>query len=61
MVDDEAFTWDYTGHFFHFKDEVTRVYFKLFLSGKECVNQIKNTKIILKESWHDRAVRMKRR
>ena len=43
--DGTLFTWDYAGHFFHFRDETTRKYFEPALGGERCVSQIKKTKI----------------
>lgn len=41
----DGFTWDYAGHFFHFKDERIKEYFRSFFKGEDCVEKSKNTKI----------------
>lgn len=48
-----GYIWDYAGHFFHFKNEKTRNFFRPVLANEKCVSQVKNTKIYYKEQYID--------
>ncbi len=42
------YTWDYAGHFYHFKTDEMKKFFIEKMKGEEIINQIKNTKIYYK-------------
>lgn len=50
----KSYTWDYAGHFFHFRNEETKKYFEPVVGeNDECVKQEKNTKIYYKNGYVD--------
>lgn len=49
----DGYTWDYAGHFFHFKNEESKKYFAKVLDDEQCVKQIKNTSILYKNKMID--------
>ena len=48
-----GYTWDFAGHFFHFKNEDTKAFFAPVLGNEQCIKQTKNTKIYIKEKYVD--------
>ena len=49
----DEYVWDYAGHFFHFKNEDSKNFFKPTLNNEKCVEQIKTTKIYFKNNYID--------
>ena len=49
----EGYTWDFAGHFFHFKNEESKKYFSTVLEGEKCYKHNKKTKIYYKGEMVD--------
>ena len=49
----DGYTWDFAGHFFHFKNEETKKFFEPALGDKKCIKQRKNTKIYIDGKYID--------
>lgn len=52
-IHQDGFTWDYSGHFFHFTDEKIKNYVFSRMEHQEIKKIIKNTKIYLKNRYID--------
>ena len=49
----DGFIWDYAGHFFHFKTEEMKQFFKDNMKNEKLIEQDKNTKIYYKGNLID--------
>ena len=49
----DGFTWDYSGHFFHFQNEEIKQYLLSEMQGQEILNVKKNTQILFKDNYID--------
>jgi len=49
----KGYTWDYAGHFFHFRNEESQKYFSKVLCDEQCIKQKKNTSILYKGEMID--------
>ncbi|MCD1630755.1 protoporphyrinogen/coproporphyrinogen oxidase [Marinobacter shengliensis] len=52
-ITQEGFTWDYSGHFFHFKNREIEEYLVSRMHGQEIRNVIKSSKIYWGGEWID--------
>jgi len=52
-IHQDGFTWDYSGHFFHFKNLGIQNEFSNLLSGSDMVYKTKKTKVYYKGSYID--------
>jgi protoporphyrinogen oxidase len=49
----DGFTWDYSGHFFHFRNKEIKDYLLDEMQGQEILNVIKNTQIYYQDNYID--------
>jgi|TARA_B110000503_G_scaffold142851_1_gene241264 protoporphyrinogen oxidase len=49
----DGFTWDYSGHFFHFRNKKIKEYLLTEMQGQEILNVEKNTQIFYKNQYID--------
>tara|TARA_B100000795_G_scaffold257225_1_gene230291 strand:- start:2170 stop:3411 length:1242 start_codon:yes stop_codon:yes gene_type:complete len=52
-IKQDGFTWDYSGHFFHFQNEIIKKYLLDGMKDQEILNVVKNTQIYYKGSYID--------
>jgi protoporphyrinogen oxidase len=52
-IKQDGFTWDYSGHFFHFQNKEIKEYILERMKGQEILNVAKNTQILYKDTYID--------
>lgn len=52
-IKQDGFTWDYSGHFFHFQNDEIKKYLLDEMKGQEILNVEKNTQIFYKNDYVD--------
>lgn len=52
-VKKDGFVWDYSGHFFHFRDPDIEAYLRERMPGEEISTVVKNSKILTNGHWID--------
>jgi len=52
-IKQDGFTWDYSGHFFHFRNESIKNYLLEMMEGQDILDVEKNTQIFYKDYYVD--------
>ena len=52
-IKQDGFTWDYSGHFFHFQNEEIKEYILSEMKGQEILNVKKNAQVFYKDGYVD--------